>query len=320
MTAPFTLQAGARRKRVAAVLSLAMLAACGGSDTPTGPPSPSPSAPAVLGPLPVAVSPVAGALATSDTPTFVVRNASGFDIGQATYFFEIFTAGRGTALASMSVPAGASTTSAAPPGPLSRGMNLAWRATARTPAGATSVSATTAFRLPAVACTQTSDRFAKSVVDVFLPFCATMPNAYNNANEALGPPNAVALGPKDEYTGIVSLGERGYVTVDMQGCAADGAGPDLRIHQAVGSEPVTVYASGMPNGPFILLDYRIPCGLRFPGGGNVNRYCDFDLASGEMTEARYFKVEDGEHYPCAGAGTVTEGADLDAVELLQLRP
>src|SRR5687767_13749680 len=269
MTALFTLTAGARRKGGAAVLCAALLAACGGSETPMGPPSPSPSSSPPLGPLPVAVSPVAGAQVSTDTPTFVVRNAIGFDLGQASYLFEVFTQGRGTVVASMTVPAGASTTSATPPAPLSRGMNLAWRATARNSAGATLVSATTAFRLPAVSCAATTDRFAKVVVDVLLPICATMPNVYNDANEALGPPNAVALGPKDAYTGIVSLGEKGYVTVDMQACATDGTGPDLRIHQAVGSEEVTVYASGMPNGPFNLLEYRLPCGTRFPGGGPV---------------------------------------------------
>jgi hypothetical protein len=32
------------------------------------------------------------------------------------------------------------------------------------------------------------------------------------------------------------------------------------------------------------------------------------------------KVEDGEIYPCLAGGTVTEGADIDAIEILNKKP
>ena len=44
-------------------------------------------------------------------------------------------------------------------------------------------------------------------------------------------------------------------------------------------------------------------------------YCDFDFADGHVAQARYVRVEDGELLPCPG-GTRTEGADLDAVQVL----
>jgi hypothetical protein len=47
----------------------------------------------------------------------------------------------------------------------------------------------------------------------------------------------------------------------------------------------------------------------------IRSYCDIDIASGGVTRARYVKVEDGELYACPG-DTVSEGADLDAVQAL----
>ena len=38
-----------------------------------------------------------------------------------------------------------------------------------------------------------------------------------------------------------------------------------------------------------------------------------------LEEARYFRVEDGELFPCPG-GTNSEGADIDAVEILNAKP
>jgi len=35
-----------------------------------------------------------------------------------------------------------------------------------------------------------------------------------------------------------------------------------------------------------------------------------------VAAARYLKIEDGEVYPCLAGGTVTEGADIDAVQVL----
>jgi hypothetical protein len=114
----------------------------------------------------------------------------------------------------------------------------------------------------------------------------------------------------------VSLGEGGFVSVDIQACAQDRSGVDVRVYQAVSGEEVTLYASSTGTGPWVLVDSRVPCGNRI---SNVIGYCDFDLADAGLEEARYFKVEDGELYPCPG-GTNSEGADLDAVQVLNLKP
>jgi hypothetical protein len=117
------------------------------------------------------------------------------------------------------------------------------------------------------------------------------------------------------FHGFLSLGYKGYVTVDMEGCAVDGPGADVRVFQSVSREPVTLYAAGSPEGPFELLEARKDCGARLPGV--FSRYCDFDLAAAEASAARYFRIEDGEHTPCEDATTVTEGADIDAIEILR---
>jgi hypothetical protein len=114
------------------------------------------------------------------------------------------------------------------------------------------------------------------------------------------------------YTGFVSMGFGGHVTVDLGGCISDRPGPDLRVYQAVSSEPVSVYVSLSPEGPFTLIEARKECGERING---IKGYCDFDIASAGVTQARYVRVEDGELFPCPG-GTVSEGADLDAVQAL----
>ena len=54
-----------------------------------------------------------------------------------------------------------------------------------------------------------------------------------------------------------------------------------------------------------------------PGTSNVQKFCDFDLASAGVAETRYVRVEDAEIYPCP-CGTASEGADLDAVQALAI--
>jgi hypothetical protein len=57
------------------------------------------------------------------------------------------------------------------------------------------------------------------------------------------------------------------------------------------------------------VQYRNRCGGR----------CGFDLAEAGLEEARYFRVQDGELYPCPG-DTTSEGADIDSVEILNGAP
>jgi hypothetical protein len=159
--------------------------------------------------------------------------------------------------------------------------------------------------------------YAQSIVDWWMPACSLASNKYVDPNEALGPPDAVNLGGQDNYLGFISLGQGGYVTVDMGVTFTDADGPDVRVYQTVAGagEPVTLYASTSPQGPFTLVGLRVPCGVR-TGGGVFSNHCDFDLHDGGLPSARYLKIEDGEIYPCLARGTVTEGADIDAVEIL----
>jgi hypothetical protein len=159
-------------------------------------------------------------------------------------------------------------------------------------------------------CASAASAYAQAVVESWIPACSLEGNVYNDPREALGPPNAA--GGQGVFTGFVSLGFGGRVTLDMGGCFADAPGPDLRVYQAVGREPVSVYVSLFPDGPFTLVEALKECGERITA---VRGYCDFDIAGGGVPRARYVRVEDGELFPCPG-DTTSEGADLDAVQAL----
>jgi hypothetical protein len=159
-------------------------------------------------------------------------------------------------------------------------------------------------------CATTPSKFGRAVAGSWIPACSLAQDIYNDPSKALGAPDAGGSGP-DQFTGFVSLGFGGHVTVDLGGCISDAPGPDVRVHQAVSGEEVSLYVSLAPGGPFTLLEARKGCGE----GSGIRRHCDFDIASGGVSRARYVRVEDGELFPCPG-GTVSEGADLDAVEAL----
>lgn len=158
--------------------------------------------------------------------------------------------------------------------------------------------------------------YAVSVVDYWLPDCSQQRNRHNDPGTVVGSPDAVNLGG-GLYRGMMSLGQGGWVTVDMGASVVDGNGDDVRVFQTTSNEEVTVYASSSPQGPFTLLGLREPCGTRT--AGMLSAHCDFDLRSGGLSEARYLRVEDGEIYPCLSGGTVSEGADIDAVQALNFR-
>jgi hypothetical protein len=270
-----------------------------------------------LAALPVLVAPVDGVRVTSDSPTFSIRNAQGYDGKGATYTFRAAVAKTDQELATVTVAAGSGTTTARFERPLPRGVLLAWRVTGRTAGSSEVVSDRATFRLPAVTCLSGQSPWAKSIVDWWLPSCSLTHNAYNNPQETLGEPNASQDAQGGPYHGFMSLGDGGHVTVDMGGCAVDGEGDDVRVYQSVSQEPVTLYASGTAEGPYVLIESRKFCGVRMPGV--FSRVCSFDLGQAGLEEARYFRVEDGELFPCPG-GTDSEGADIDAVEILHAKP
>ena len=260
--------------------------------------------PAELPVTPTLLEPPGGATLDTDTPFFTVRNARGFDAGQADYTFSVTVASTDRAVAQMTVPAGRTATTVQFPGPLLRGATLAWSVTAVSTSGSETGSGTATFRLPPVECGLADDPYAKTIEDFWVPAVCLAQNIYNDPEEALGPPDAGGSGP-DQFYGFVSLGNGGWVDVDMVGCAVDGEGRDVRVYQAISGEPVTLYASSSPEGPWVLVEYRNTCRGR----------CGFDLADAGIEEARYFRVQDGELFPCPG-DTVSEGADIDAVEIL----
>jgi hypothetical protein len=167
---------------------------------------------------------------------------------------------------------------------------------------------------PLAAASAQAARYAASIVDWWLPQCSLDHNGYNDRQQVLGAPDAANLGGKDRYRGIMSLGQGGYVSVDMGEPIVDHAGADVRVFQATSGEPVTLYAASSPEGPFVLVGLQERCGVRTPG--LFSNHCDFDLRAGGLSEARYLKIEDGEIYPCLSGGTITEGADIDAVQAL----
>jgi hypothetical protein len=172
---------------------------------------------------------------------------------------------------------------------------------------------------PGAPAAEAAPAYAMFVVDWWMPRCSLESNAYTDPNAVLGPPDAVSLSVPDHYTGMMSLGQGGYVTVDMGVSAVDGPTADVRVFQTTSNEPVTLYAATGPQGPFTLVGLQVRCGVR-TGGGVFSNHCDFDLHGAGLAEARYFKIEDGEIYPCLERGTVTEGGDIDAIQILNQKP
>ena len=54
----------------------------------------------------------------------------------------------------------------------------------------------------------------EAVAEWWIPASSLAQNIYNNPQEAVGEPNAGGFGPSN-YTGFVSLGFGGHVTVDL---------------------------------------------------------------------------------------------------------
>ena len=262
------------------------------------------------------MSPAPGATTSNASPLFTILNARDYDEGQAEYTFRVSVASTGREVATLTAGAGRNQTAVRFPDPLLAGATLAWQVTGRRTNGDEVTSATSTFRVPGGTCPTARDPFAKSVTDWWISLCSIAVNLYNDPTAVLGPPDAQQTGP-GTFGGMVSLGSGGYVAADMEACAVDGPGDDVKIYQTVSSEPVTLYAGSGPRGPWVLVESRKPCGDRAPG--HFSRACTFDLAHAGLEEARYFKVEDGELYPCPG-GSGTDGADIDAIEILNLKP
>src|SRR4029453_9260909 len=120
-----------------------------------------------------------------------------------------------------------------------------------TACGSTAPSPTPSPSPTPVACTGTPSAYARAVVGSWIPACSLARNIYNDPRAALGPPDAAGSGP-ESYSGFISLGFGGQVTLDMGGCINDRPGADLRVFQAVSSEEGTVYVSPGADAPLPL--------------------------------------------------------------------
>ena len=274
-----------------------------------------PSASSTMPDVPVAITPADGHAVDSQNPTLVVLNAHGFDAGQATYEFVVLDAS-GTKVVTdvANVPAGTLQTQETIPATLDRGRGYQWKAIAH--AGDHQVESKTVAFDVSVPCAP-GNPYAKSVVDFFITDCTKHTNrhALLDPTSVLGPPDARGTSD-DTYSGILSLGQDGYVTVDMGVCVSDQEGPDLRVFQYIQFEGVGVDVSGSPGGPWVDLGVK-PCGDG--GTGDRSNHCDFALAGTGLRTARDVRVSDGENFPCERAGTRSEGADIDAVQALHVR-
>src|SRR5262249_51397582 len=197
---PFsTLTAPARHFVPALLLAATLLPACGNDNGSSNLPA-----------RPELLEPTSGQRLDTDTPTFVVRNAAGYDEGQATYTINVTVASTNRFVASYDVFPGKGETRAVFPKPLLRGATLAWRVVARKTDGSSEVASdNSTFRLPAVECATPRDPYAKAVTESWIPACSLATNAYNNPQEALGPPNA-AGNATTGFRGFVSLGDGGF--------------------------------------------------------------------------------------------------------------
>jgi PKD repeat protein len=110
-----------------------------------------------------------------------------------------------------------------------------------------------------------------------------------------------SIGVPDDIS--YSLGKNGWIILDMGDTVHNGPGDDLKVIEGgTPDEGFSCFASSTMDGPWILL-------------GNGNGTTSFDLSTGPVEKARYFRIKDDGDGPANGADI---GYDLDAVEMLTL--
>ena len=100
-----------------------------------------------------------------------------------------------------------------------------------------------------------------------------------------------------------SLGKSGWIILDMGDTVHNGPGNDLKVFEGgTPDEGFICYAGNTMDGPWVLLD-------------TATGTASFDLSSGSVDKARYFRIKDDGDGAQYGAGI---GYDLDAVQMLTL--
>lgn len=148
-------------------------------------------------------------------------------------------------------------------------------------------------------CSVGGGRYAERVADTAtVRECAV--RIFTDPEEALGPPDAVI-----PYRGFYSLDFGGELVVEMGATIVDQSGYDIRVYEFVSEEFIEVLAGASESGPWVSLGVQL-----------CPEYCDFDLATGGVSYARFIKVRD--LWSPQGACHETSGADIDSI--MWIRP
>lgn len=264
--------------------------------------------------VPAPLGPSNGSSFQNLTPTLSVRNSEEYSGTKVTYNFEVYSdAGLSNLAASgTNIPAGNQTTSWQVSPALEAGITYYWRAQGYN--GTTYSTYSPVYNFTAYSPCHSRGwqvgPWGKAIVDAFIG-CTQYDNLYTDPTQALGPPNAWSSGVSIRILGgIVSLGLNGYIVVDMGVCIINGDGADLRIYQFIAHEPIQVFVSPAPDGPWADLGEKW-C---------YHPYCEYDLEGCFYEEVRYIKILDrNPEGECAGPSRYSPGADIDAVKALNYK-
>jgi len=176
---------------------------------------------------------------------------------------------------------------------LSDGGTYYWRVRVNAPGVDNSWSRLSSFTVTDV-CQIDGPGYAAWAIDWVPKKCANV-ITHQDMNDALGLPNASA-----EYTGFISMDYGGELFLELGMTITDAPGPEIHVFEFVSTEFLEVFVGPTEAGPWT------PLGAAF-----CHRVCEFDLAQGGVTYARYIRIRDldAQGYICHD----TSGCDIDAV-------
>jgi hypothetical protein len=261
--------------------------------------------------IPAPIGPANGSSFQNLNPFLTIQNSTEYRGAQVTYTFEVYTdrALSNLAVEGKDIIAGPEQTRWLVTPALESGVTYYWRArgyNGTTYSEYSPVSSFTAYS-PCNSRGSGVGPWGKAIVDSYIG-CTEFDTLFTDPTQALGPPDAWRVGTSVRFLGgIVSLGLKGYIVVDMGVCIFNGDGPDLRVYQFISHEPLQVFVSPTPDGPWADLGV-VWC---------WDPYCEFDLEGCIYEAVRYVKILDQDPVgECIGPSHYTPGADIDAVKAL----